>query len=88
MRPDYRLKNSHCRIAIEKPYWAKTQRKIKRLYLKCQIDDDHCFTLSMLQAIKAVRRSKGMRPEDQYRHDVGQTRQRVSISSALPLKQH
>ena len=60
----------------DKPAWIKIQRKIKRRFLKGLIaGDEACFTIPMLQAMKAVRRPKGMRPEDLYRNGTGQARQ-------------
>jgi hypothetical protein len=51
--------------------WVKTQRKIRRLYLKGMIGDEYCFTLSIIQAIKQVKKGlRGIRPEDQYRNDT------------------
>lgn len=81
--PDEDICNSK---TIAKPFWVKTQRKIKKLYSKAIVSDEYCFTLPMLQAMKVVRRPKGMRPEDLYKNSTCQTRHNVSISRALPLK--
>jgi len=53
---------------IAKPTWVKTQRKIQRLLIKGRIDTEVCFTIPMLEGIKAVRHPKGMRPEDLFRN--------------------
>lgn len=71
-------------LIIEKPAWVKTQHKIKCLYLKGKMDNDCCFNLQMIEAIKSVRHPKGLPPEDLYRNGTDQNHQKPSISLLLP----
>jgi len=65
--------------------WIRTQRKIKRLLLQGRISgDETCFTVPMLQAVKAVRRPRGMRPEDMYRNVGGRPSTPRQFRADLP----
>jgi len=74
-------------IPFRKLPWVRVQRKIKRRHLKGQIDGDYCFTLPMLQAIKAPRKgTQGISPEALYRKGTGQDNQKPSKSFQMALK--
>jgi len=51
-------------------YWVDIQRKIKRRYMKGQIDNANCFTIPMLQSKIRVRHPKGILPEDLNRNGI------------------
>lgn len=75
-----------CHLYRKQP-WIRVQRKIKRRYLKGQINSDYCFTLPMLQAIKAPRKgTQGISPESMYRNSTGQASQKPLKSFQMPLK--
>ncbi|MFA5399421.1 MAG: hypothetical protein WC169_11250 [Dehalococcoidia bacterium] len=74
-------------VLLRKLPWIRVQRKIKRRYLKGQIDSDFCFTLPTLQAIKAPRKgTHGISPEAMYRKGTGQDNQKPPKSFPMPLK--
>jgi len=74
-------------LPFRKLPWVRVQRKIKRRHLKGQMNGDYCFTLSMLQAIKAPRKgTQGISPEAMYRKGTGQDNQKPSKSFQMALK--
>ena len=60
-------------LAYRRLPWIRTQRKIHRLYLKGGIaGDETCFTQSMLENIKHVRKGiQGIKPENLYKRGTG-----------------
>lgn len=73
-------------LAYSQLAWLKTQKKIKRLNSRGGISDaETCFTQPMLQAIKVVRRPKGMRPEDLYKKGNGWTSTMRQFHADMPL---
>jgi len=54
---------------INKPAWVGTQRKIQRLYRRGLVNDDECFTRSMLEGLQRIGKGlHGIRPEKLYKN--------------------
>jgi len=51
-------------FAYRQIHWIKMQRKIRKLYVKGDVNADYCFTLTLLEAIRVPRKgTHGISPE-------------------------